>query len=436
MATMLIGPLHARLTGQASRRGLIPRVPAADSLLADAETWLQATFPEAVRSIQRPVREQGEAELTVELHPAAPPLVMTASDTGRVAVTAATETVGPGYHRFVGRLLERMGTDLALTWERGGDERRDPLTDATATTFADRPVAERGYLAWLGRSLMDARARRSAPDRPIALGLPGDVRFQVEGAILTALGPRDAAWLDVAVTDTRIATDVTPWWADATDGQYLLNRALCLMWTEVRWRTPALNEERLLLDEIHRLLSKAYPNDPTLAYPWRAWAELVDHASNEDPMATQVRNRAATADEDERTIGYRRAPVTIRHEGWALEIPGSFAEHRTAEEWWGGGAGRNITLAAVQTGTATGAMAAQSFIQQFAGELGPDAIDHRAGGVIGRATLSTDTSSGLEVGVLEGYSAVVGSGAAVRIVFDDPADWDWAVEMWRSLAPG
>jgi hypothetical protein len=436
MATMPISPLHARLAGQASRRGLIPRVPAADSLLADAETWLKATFPEAVRSIQRPVREQGEAELTVELHPAAPSLVMTASDTGRVAVTAATETVGPGYHRFVGRVLERMGAGLSLTWDRGGDGRPDPLMGATATTFADRAVAERGYLAWLGRSLMAARARGSAMDRPIPLGLRDDVRYHVEGAILTALGPRDAAWLEVAVADTRIATDVTPWWADATDGQYLLNRALCLMWTQVRWRAPAIQEERLLLEEVHRLLSKAYPNDPTLAYPWRAWAELVDNASIEDPMASQVRNRAATAEGDDRPIGYRRAPVTIRHEGWAIEIPGSFAERRTAEEWWGGGAGRNITLAAVQTGTATGAMAAQSFIQQFAGELGPDAIDHRAGGVIGRATLSTDTSSGLEVGVLEGYSAVVGSGAAVKIVFDDPADWDWAVEMWRSLTPG
>ena len=436
MATTLISPLHARLTGQASRRGLIPRVPAADSLLADAETWLKATFPEAVRSIERPVREQGEAELTVELHPAAPPLVMTASDTGRVAVTAATESVGPGYHRFVGRVLERMGADLALTWERGGEEGPDPSSDATATTFADRPNTERGYLAWLGRSLIHARTRSPAVDRPIPLGLREDVRYHLEGAILTALGPRDAAWLDVAVTDTRIATDVTPWWADATDGQYLLNRALCLMWTEVRWRAPAMKNERLLLDEVHRLLSRAYPNDPNLAYPWRAWAELVDHASIEDPMASQVRNRAATAGADERPIGYRRAPVTIRHEGWALEIPGSFAERRTAEEWWGGGAGRNITLAAVQTGTATGAMGAQSFIQQFAGELGPEAIDHRAGGVIGRATLSTDTTSGLEVGVLEGYSAVVGSGAAVRIVFDDPADWDWAVEMWRSLAPG
>ena len=48
----------------------------------------------------------------------------------------------------------------------------------------------------------------------------------------------------------------------------------------------------------------------------------------------------------------------------------------------------------------------------------------------------TDGSSGVEVGVLEGYSAVTGSGAAIRIEFDDPADWQWALDMWRSLAPG
>ena len=218
MATMLISPLHARLTGQAARRGLIPRVPTADVLLADVETWLRSTFSEAVRTVERPVREQGEAELTVELHPAAPPLVMTASDTGRVAVTAATEIVGPGYHRFVGRVLERMGMDLAIAWERGGEEVRDPLSDATAMTFAERPAAERGYLTWLGRSLVEARARRPSVGAPIPLGLPTDTRYHLDGAIHTALGPRDMAWLDVAVTDTRIATDVTPWWADATDG--------------------------------------------------------------------------------------------------------------------------------------------------------------------------------------------------------------------------
>ena len=81
-------------------------------------------------------------------------------------------------------------------------------------------------------------------------------------------------------------------------------------------------------------------------------------------------------------------------------------------------------------------MAAHAFIDQFAGEMGPDAIDHRAAGVVGRATLSSDASSGVEIGILEGYSAVVGSGAAIRIEFDDPADWQWAIDMWKSLAPG
>ena len=53
-------------------------------------------------------------------------------------------------------------------------------------------------------------------------------------------------------------------------------------------------------------------------------------------------------------VGYRRDPVAISHEGWALEVPGSFAERRIAEEWWGGGAGRNITLAATATGLPDG----------------------------------------------------------------------------------
>ena len=39
----------------------------------------------------------------------------------------------------------------------------------------------------------------------------------------------------------------------------------------------------------------------------------------------------------------------------------------------------------------------------------------------------------MEVCILEGYSAVVGSGAAIRIVFEDPGDWQWALDIWRSL---
>ena len=435
MATMMTSPLFARVTGQASRRGLIPRVPSGDDLLTAVETWLTSTYPDARRPTRRGASDPDGAELAVTLHPASRELIVTASDAGRVTISAETEPVGPGYHRFVGRLLERMAIDIAITWDLAAADGEDRAVETAGTTFADRATAERAYLGWLGRTLLGARAVRASGGAGIQVGIAPDVQYTFDGAIATVLGPRDDAWLESALADTRIATDITPWWADATDGQYLLNRALCLMWLEVRWRPPAMTRERVLLEEVHRMLAKAFPIDPGLAYPWRAWAELVALLGADDAMARQVIDRAAHQPEAA-PIGYRRDPVTISHEGWALEIPGSFAERRTAEEWWGGGAGRNITLAAVQTGTESGAMSAQAFVQQFAGELGPDAIDHHAGGVIGRATLSSDTSSGLEVGVLDGYSAVTGSGAAIRIVFDDPADWQWALDTWRSLAPG
>ena len=46
-------------------------------------------------------------------------------------------------------------------------------------------------------------------------------------------------------------------------------------------------------------------------------------------------------------------------------------------------------------------MSGAEFIEQFAVDLGPDAIGHRAGAVVGRARLMTDASSGVEVGILE-----------------------------------
>ncbi len=154
-------------------------------------------------------------------------------------------------------------------------------------------------------------------------------------------------------------------------------------------------------------------------------------------MARQAAARAAREAAPDPPVGYRRDAVRISHEGWSLEIPGSYAERRTADEGGGGGAGRSITLAATTTGTTAGEpMSAQAFIDQFAIDLGPDAIAHREGEVLGRARLMTEASSGVEVGILEGFSAVTGSGAAIRIQFDDPGDWQWALDTWRSLAPG
>jgi hypothetical protein len=419
--------LEAKVGGQAQKRGLIPRTPAGDRLLADAAIWLAGEYADAVRSTSQRTLDDGSHELTIDLHPSVTPMRIVAADSGRIAVSAQTAVAGPGYHRFIGRVLERLGTEVGIEWTDGDG----------ATTFLDRPAAEQAYLAWLGPQLARAQVAVRRGQRGIHLGLPPGTRYTTDAAIATVLGPRDDAWLDAAITDPRVALDITPWWADATDGRYLLHRALTLLWLQVRWRAPAVEGEADLLDEVHRLLSRAFPMDPALPYPWHAWAEVCAFRGINDQMARQAAGRAAREPEAVPPVGYRRDEVRISHEGWSLEVPGWYAERRAPDEWWGGGAGRSITLAATRTGLADGsAMPAEAFVEQFAADLGRDALSHRDGEVLGRARLTTDASSGVEIGVLEGYSAVRGSGAAVRIEFDDPGDWQWAVDTWRSLRPG
>jgi hypothetical protein len=369
--------------------------------------------------------------LFVGLHPAAAEVAVRASDDGDFDVHASFAPVGPGYQTFVARLFQRIGLEHGIDWDGPAENGQSGLD---LTSSLDRTVAEQAYLAWLGGGLIAARdARRRGVD-DIHLGTPGDVRYTFDGAIATSLGPRDDAWLEAAIGDSRLAIDVTPWWADAADARCLLNRALCLMWTDVRWRPPVDAAERAIHEEVLRLLARAFPLDPALPYPWREWHELAAMRGTADAMTRQVESRASRA-EARPPIGYRRKPVRVFHEGWELEIPGAFAERRTDEEWWGGEAGRGITLAATETGTASGPMSAEAFLAQVAPDLGADALNHQAGELVGRARLSTDATSGVEVGVLEGYSAVRGRGAAIRIVFDDSADWHWALDVWRALSP-
>jgi hypothetical protein len=421
VVTKLRSTLEIRLEGQASKRGLIPRMPGGERLLADAAAWLTSEYPDQVRSARQHTLPSGDAQLQVALHPATPDLWLAADDAGALRVFAETVSGGPGYHRFVGRVLERLGAELSIEWDM-----------ATAgVAFAERPEVEQAYLAWLGPTINQVRNARLRSSAGVQIGTPPGTRYTFEGAIATALGSRDDTWLESAVADPRLAIDITPWWSDATDGEYLLNRALALMWLQVRWRKPAVEGEAELLDDVHRLLSKAYPIEPDLPYPWHAWAEVVAFSGVEDGMSRQVNSRNLL-EAPVAQIGYRRDPVSISHEGWALEIPGDFAERRTEEEWWGGGAGRSITLAATDTGD----MAAHAFLAQVGGDLGQEALTHQSGPVVGRARITTDDSSGVAVGVLDGFSAVNGSGAAIRIVFDDPEDWQWALDIWRSLAPG
>ena len=178
-------------------------------------------------------------------------------------------------------------------------------------------------MALLGHVVARAAEQRRRGVGQIQIGLRTDARFQFDGPIATPLGPRDDAWLARAERDPWAAADIRPWWFDATDARYLLQRALVIMWTEIRWRSAADDAEKAAIDEVLTLLRKALPSDASLAYPWREWAELISLRGIPDPdRASGSSARPQQVDAGLPLIGYRRRPVTITHEGWALEVPG------------------------------------------------------------------------------------------------------------------
>jgi hypothetical protein len=426
-----------KVVGQASRRGVIPRLPAPDKLLGDVRDWVSTEYEAYVRSA-RVVTSDAGVELHLDLHPAADPVVLTADAEGRVVATADSSAAGPGYHTFAGRVLDRIGDEMGITWSH----EHAPRAVGTAAwvgskqPIAPRADAEKDHVALLGHVVARAGEQRRRGVSGIQIGLAADARYQFDGPIATPLGPRDDAWLGRAERDAWAAADIRPWWFDATDARYLLQRALVLMWTEIRWRPAGDDAEKVAIDEALSLLRKALPSDASLAYPWREWAELITLRGIPDPISDRVFLQAERIDRTLPLIGYRRRPVTITHEGWVLQVPGSFGEQRTADEWRGEERGRQVTLAATETRTSNGMpMSADWFMSRVVGDLGEGVLRHEDGELVGRARVTSDASSGLEVAVLEGFSAVTGRGAAIRVAFASPDDWRWAVDLWRSLRP-
>jgi hypothetical protein len=435
--------IHA--VGQASRRGATRRVPHAGAMLTAVDEWLVANAG-AVRGHTLGDRTPDGA-IELSLHPAARPVHIEATDMGRVLARAMTIPVGPGYHTYLVGLLRRLGMDLGITWTpaspSGGmhADDADASTDPTGAFFSgERADAERGHLVWLRSSLLAVRDGRRQGATGLHLATPSGVRYTFDGAVATVLGPRDDAWVERALIDPRLAADIWPWAADVMDARYHLGYALTLLWNDVRWRPPVGTPEVAVLDDVLAALRLAHPLEPDLPWPWAAWREAFQLRGLNDPATYQLLERSAREPGPEGVaataiVGYRRHPVTILQGGWAIDLPGSFSDERFPDRWSGSDAGRTVMLAAGPTAIDGRPMSADAFLAEYAADLGDDALEHQAGPVRGRARITSDASTGIEIGRLEGYSGAPGSGAVLRIEFENPSDWKWALDTWRGVRP-
>ena len=80
-----------------------------------------------------------------------------------MSAAATTSGVGPGYHTFVGRVLERLGDEGAITWAPPGDRPAGSPAPwvGSRQPLAERADVEREHLVQLRRALERAREQGS-----------------------------------------------------------------------------------------------------------------------------------------------------------------------------------------------------------------------------------------------------------------------------------
>jgi hypothetical protein len=402
-----------------------------EAWLADVAEWFRENYSDVLEGLYQGRDLNDRTALAVTLHPQAENLEIAAVSGGRIEVSAKTSGTGPGYHVYVCELLDRLAADFELRWD-APDESGATWDETGYFESREVDVVEREMLGWLGglAQMILESARDSQQTGWIILRGIGEPDYQHDGFVWTPLGPRDKGWLEATARDPRSGIDLFPWWDVGQGAPYHLGRAFSLMWTQVRWRPPIIDEERALLDRVLRHLERAYALDPGGPYPWAEWAELAGYAGRADSLPFGVAARAAQSGQP--TIGYRRRPVRVHLKGrWSIEVPGSFAEVETSDSWRGFDYHREVYVSSLALGSKDGAPppSGEDMIGWVSKLQGMDVLQHAAEGVVGRAEFRPDEGGRI---ALIGASAVTGSLAKSTITIDE-ADRDWAIGVWRSI---
>jgi hypothetical protein len=265
-------------------------------------------------------------------------------------------------------------------------------------------------LAWLADELRAGATR---------IGMPQERRFLVDAPVLTAMGPRDAAWRDAVLADPTAGRDAFAWW-ERRPGHAARSRAVLAMWHEVPWREPLDKPELALMRRVDADLQAAQRADPALALPYAEWAELVGHLGD-GARADELRARAIGPAQ----IGYRRFDMDVDLDGWSLTLPGAFVGswEDDGARYWATDGDRVVEVSLLET-TQHDSRA----LLAIAPERHPVIARLDDGARCGRAEAYDDGN----VHIVHGLVAIAPR-VAILTCKAAPHDEPWAIATWRSL---
>jgi hypothetical protein len=401
-----------------------------DEILGQMEAWVRAYAADLAPETRIGFSED-QPTLFCKLHPAAEDLYLYLIDLDHFVASAKTSTVGPGFHIFVCDMVKKLGERFNLTWITDNEE----YFDEADYFFSSNPknVFEEmtAWLRGLCQCFFNGTFKHEPGDMPTMLCLPTGVTFETNARSATPLGPRDTTWLKKVSEDPLQGRDFFAWWQPELDAEYFLGRALCRMWTEVRWRKPVSDSERAILEYVTNSLETAFKLDPNLSYPWAEWGQVLDLLENTNSDLGFVQSRRQGISR----IGYRRQNVGVTMPGyWVIKVPGSFSEFESDAEadFSAIDPPRTIWFTSYtfnKNGDKVFADTRREILNKS-----PAFLEERED-YIGRAEINEQNEEDDHYYVLTSSNVCRKGQALISVVFADPADRAWAINVWKSLQP-
>jgi hypothetical protein len=314
-------------------------------------------------------------------------------------LAAVTSPVGPGYHVELLARVEPVLAEIDYVWEDDDD---------------DIVTIQRDACEWLADEL---RAGKTVIDVPRPFIVPG-------AAVLTMLGPRDAAWRDAVIADPQRGADAFAYWQPGAPGHAARARALLAMWHDVPWREPLDDHEREILKRVDRDLRAARKADIDLDVPWPDWAELLDLLGTDDGYAEEAARRAAGRPG---TIGYRRHELDVELAGgWWVRLGGAFVGgwDEAGGRYWATDGERTIELVSMTAEDHRDSTA----LLAVAPEHHPVVERIEAGSLHGRAEAYDEGDVHIVHGLVADAPHI-----GILTCKGTKADEPWALATWRSL---
>jgi len=412
-------------------------VPTSDpeQLMQRIEDWVRKKFPNVLLLARRGSVETSPAMFCL-LHPAAEEVELSLISPDRLVVSANTSTVGPGYHVFLASMLKDWAHDFHASWEQP-QESSDDYGDETDYFFSgDEKSLFDNMASWLeavANSFFDGSVEAS--DRGIALCMPIDPQYEIEASAITPLGPRGRDWLYETSQDGNWGKDFFAWWTPGFNAEYYLGRALAQMWSNVRWRSPVNHAEESILMDVASSLRSAYRLNPTLPYPWAEWQEILAFLDTDDDDADSelVRSHAVRNP----TIGYRRRNVVVGLPGgWRMRVPGSFSDFASDNDndndLCAVDPPREIWFTSYQS-TSTSQRETFESVKKEINQEGPEYLIEREDYIAKAIVTKKRRETGEDYFVLSSSNACLGRRSVCTILFSQPEERDWALDVWRSI---